>query len=160
MKTSVKQLMWYFLVFHAIGINMVLAVCIILLQDVFSIYEFLLLWFFSCQLNSFGFYFFNKAYPNEKFISLSNEISFIDFVSFIKKMIHPFQVGNINGKPFFIFLVVGGYSVFALFFLVSLLNIFFEVYPLSVEQNIFMYLYAIGLYYVMIGFKKSLSIVS
>lgn len=160
MKISIKQLSWYLLVFHAIGVNMIIAIATVLLQDLFSIYEFFLLWFFSCQINAFGFYFFNKAYPNEKFASFSKEISFVDFVSFIKKQIHPFKHGNINGKPFFVGMIVIGYSVFVLFFLVSLLNIFFDIYLLTIEQNIFMYLYAVVLYYILSGFKKSLRFVS
>lgn len=160
MKITVKQLSWYLLVFHAIGVNIIIAIATVLLQDLFSFYEFFLLWFLSCQINAFGFYFFNKAYPNEKFASFSKEISFVDFVSFIKKQIHPFKHGNINGKPFFVGVIVIGYSVFILFFLVSLLNIFFDIYPLTIEQNIFMYLYAVVLYYILNGFKKSLRFVS
>lgn len=160
MKITVKQLYWYLLIFHAIGINMVFAIATVLMQDIVSIYEFFLLWFFSCQLNSFGFYCFNKAYPNEASASFSKEISFIDFVSFIKKMIHPFQVGNINGKPFFIVVIIMGYAVFVLFFIVSLLNIFYDVFPLTLEQNLYMYGYVIVLSLIISGFKKSLSIVS
>lgn len=158
MKKLMNRFFWTLLIVHAIGVNIILAISMLFIQKYFSIYEYILIWLFSNQLNAFCFHLFDKinsiTYSNQ----FPKNLIIIDLWSIYNSLIKPLQESNINGRFLFKLLIQLAFSTFVLFLVISFVNIFHEIYPITIEQSLFFYLVTLIMLYFIHSFNENLKV--
>ena len=158
MKKLIKTFFLILLIVHAIGVNIIFAISMLFIQNYFSVYEYILIWIFSNQLNAFCFYLYSRInrmnYGNE----FPKNLIIIDLWSIYNSLIKPVQESKINGIFIFKLLIQLAFSTFILFLVISFINIFHEIYPITIEQSLFFYFITLIMLYFIHSFNENFKV--
>lgn len=153
-----KKIFFSILILHGIVVNIIIAIVLLFIQNIISVYEFALVWFLSNQLNSLLFHLYDYLYPTEQILKVASKIGVISSLQIYKKLFSPVSQTNINGRLFFSITMHIAYFGFYLFLIISIINVFYEVYQISLKQNIIVYSISALMYYFILDFNKSLGV--
>lgn len=153
-----KIILFAFLLFHGIVINIILAIVFLFIQHYITLYEYALIWFLSNQINSVFFHLYNYWFPNDQILTIASKIGVIDSFLIYKKLFYPIKNSNINGKLFFLITMHIAYLGFYFFLIISIINVFVEIYPIDAYQNILIFSISALMYFLINNFNKSLGV--